>query len=50
MSYKVKSTLYFASLLLAVVTYYNFRNVDKIQITELVENTIEQVSTFKTFN
>lgn len=50
MSYKVKSALYLASLLIAVVTYYNFGNVDTIQNTELAENIIEQVSADKMLN
>lgn len=50
MSYKIKSALYLASFVLAVVTYYNFGNVDTIQNTELAENTIEKVSTDKMLN
>lgn len=50
MSYKVKSTLYFASLILAVVTYYNFGNVNRIKITDVVENTISEVTTVKMWN
>ncbi len=50
MSYKVKSSLYFASLLLAVITYYNITTKAAIQNTELAENTIEQVSTDKTLH
>jgi hypothetical protein len=50
MSHKAKSSLYFASLLLAVVTYYNTGNTETIQNTELAENTIEQVSIDKTLN
>lgn len=41
MSHKVKSALYFASLLLAVVTYYNIDTTDTIQNTQLAENTID---------
>ncbi len=50
MSHKVKSSLYFASLLLALVTYYNINSVDTIQNTELAENTVEQVSAERTLN
>lgn len=41
MSHKVKSALYFASLLLAVVTYHSFNTTDALQNTQVVENTME---------
>jgi hypothetical protein len=48
MSHKVKSSLYFASLMLTVLTYYTISTNDTIQNNELAQNTIEQVSTDKT--
>lgn len=45
MNYKTKSLLYFASLVLAVVTYYNIGHADTVQNIELAENTIESFST-----
>ncbi|GAB5476411.1 MAG: hypothetical protein Mars2KO_45100 [Maribacter sp.] len=50
MSHKVKSSLYFASLLLAVVTYYSTNTTDIIENRQLVENTIEQPSTDDALN
>ena len=50
MNYKAKSLVYFASLVLAVVTYYNIEHTDTVQNTELAENTIENVSTKEAFN
>ena len=45
MNHKTKSLLYFASLVLAVVAYYNTFNMDSKQNTHLAENTIHNVST-----
>lgn len=42
MSHKVKSSLYFASLVLALMTYYTIDSADQVENTQLVENTIEQ--------
>lgn len=50
MSHKIKSSLYFASLLLAVVTYYSINNADTIENTQLVENTIDEISTEDALN
>lgn len=47
MSYKIKSILYFASLVLAIITYYHIDNVNTTSHTELVNN-LENVSTFET--
>lgn len=38
MSYKIKSALYFASLVLALITYYHIDNADSIQNNELENN------------
>lgn len=43
MSYKIKSVLYFASLVLALITYYHIDNVNSIQNNELANN-FENVS------
>ncbi|MFK7812762.1 MAG: hypothetical protein AB8B59_09725 [Maribacter sp.] len=50
MSYKTKSFFYFASFLIAIVTYYNIGNTDTVQNTELAENTIENVSLQESLN
>ncbi|WP_171037111.1 hypothetical protein [Maribacter algarum] len=50
MNYKAKSFLYFASLVIAIVSYYNIDNTSDVQNTELAENTIENVSTLETIN
>lgn len=50
MNNKLKSSLYFASLVLALITYYNIDNADNIQNNELANNTIEQVSTPEALN
>ncbi len=50
MNYKTKSLLYFASLVLAVVTYYNLDQTDTLQNTELANHTITQVSSPETLN
>lgn len=50
MNHKTKSFLYFASLVIAVVTYYNTFNTDTVQNIELAENTIENVSTKEALN
>lgn len=44
MSHKTKSSVYFASLVIALITYYNISEVDNAQNTELVENTIENTT------
>ena len=44
MSHKLKSTIYFASLVIAMVTYYNISSNNSIQNTEMAENSIEQVT------
>ena len=43
MNHKIKSSLYFASLVLALITYYTIDNADSIPNNEMVNNTIEQV-------
>lgn len=50
MSYKIKSVLYFASLVLTLVTYYHMDDVRITQTTELVENTIENVAPQEALN
>lgn len=50
MSHKTKSALYFASLVLAAITYYGIDTFDTIENNQLVENTIEQVSTDEVLN
>lgn len=47
MSHKIKSSLYFASLVLAIVTYYTVESNDTIENTEMAQNTIEQIVTDK---
>ncbi len=47
MSHKIKSTLYFTSLVLAIITYYHIENVNTASSTELAEN-VENVSTIET--
>ena len=50
MNYKVKSIVYFASLVIAVIMYYNVGNADTIQNTDLANNTIEHVSATEALN
>ena len=50
MNNKLKSSLYFASLVLAIITYYNIDHADNIQNNELANNNIEQVSTQEALN
>lgn len=47
MSHKIKSTLYFASLVLALITYYHIDNVNAAPQTELADN-LENISTIET--
>jgi len=44
MNFKVKSFMYFATLVLAVLAYHNMNNANTVQNTELAENTVENVS------
>jgi|GEM_PF-3408604 len=50
MSQKVKSTLYFASLVIALIAYANVNEANTVQNNELAENTIEKVSTYNALN
>jgi hypothetical protein len=50
MNHKIKSLLYFASLVLALITYYTMDNTDSIQNNEMVNNTIVQVSNSEALN
>ena len=50
MNNKIKSSLYFASLVLAIITYYHIDNTYNIQNNELANNTLVQVSTPETLN
>lgn len=50
MNHKVKSFLYFASLVIAVVLYYNVDTTNTFQNTELANNTIEHVSDQEALN
>lgn len=50
MNHKTKSFLYFANLVLAVVTYYTIEHADTVQNNELANHTIEQVSTQEALN
>ncbi len=50
MSHKLKSTLYFATLVLALVSYYNMDQPKQNEEPKLVENTIEQISTSEVLN
>lgn len=45
MNYKVKSILYFATLVIAALTYYGMDQEENIQQNQLANNTIEHVST-----
>lgn len=49
MNYKVKSFLYFASLVIAAIVY-NTMDSNMIQDTQLANNTIEHVSTPEALN
>ena len=50
MNHKIKSSLYFASLVLALITYYTIDNADSIPNNEMVHNTIEHVATPESLN
>ena len=50
MSHKIKSSLYFASLVLALVTYYSVLNNNTPQNNEMAQNTTVQVTTNKALN
>jgi len=50
MNPKVKSFLYFATWVIAVITYYNMDNADTFKNAELANNTIEHVSTKEALN
>lgn len=50
MNHRVKSFLYFASLVIAVVSYYTVENADSVQNTELANNTIVHVSAQEALN
>jgi len=50
MTYKTKSLLYFASLVVAVATYYAIDNTDTLQNTEVANHTLVQVSSPETLN
>jgi hypothetical protein len=45
MSNKLKSTLYFGTLLLALISYAQLGEVKQAEKSELANNNIEQVST-----
>ncbi len=42
--------MYFATLVIAVVTYYNIDRTDTVKNTELADNTIDLVSTPEALN
>lgn len=46
MSYKIKSSLYFASLVLALIVYYHIDNVDSIENND-IENNFANTSNLK---
>lgn len=50
MNYKIKSVLYFATLVIAAITYYNMDNTVDIQKNEIANNTIVHVSSSETLN
>lgn len=50
MNIKVKSSLYFASLLIAMITYYNIGQADAHENKQLVQNITEQASTPEVIN
>ena len=51
MSYKTKSLLYFASFIIAVLSYYNTTNTNLTVATgEIANAEIENVSTLKNLN
>ncbi len=50
MSYKLKSSMYFTSLIVAVVMYYSIDNSNRTQEIKIAQNTIENVSTNETLN
>ena len=50
MSIQVKSSLYFATLLIAMITYYNVGQAEQTDNTQMVNNTSAQVSTPEALN
>ena len=50
MNYKAKSFLYFASLVIAVVTCYTIEHTDGVQHTELANHSIVDVSSQEALN
>ena len=50
MSQKIKSTIYFAGLVIALIAYSQVDTNDTIQNTEMANNTIEKVATQEALN
>ncbi len=50
MNYKSKSLLYFASLVLALITYYHVESIENNQNHEMAENIEIELSTVKNIN
>ncbi len=50
MSHKLKSSLYFATLVLALISYYNMDQAKQNEEQKLVENTLEQASVSEVIN
>lgn len=50
MNYKLKSALYFATLVIAAIMYYNMGNTVDIQKNEFANNTIANVSSSEALN
>jgi len=50
MNYKIKSVLYFATLVIVAITYYNMDSTVDIQKNELANNTIAHVSSSETLH
>jgi len=50
MSYKTKSFLYFASLIIMAVTYYNVAYTNQVPTNEMASADIDNVSTLKNLN
>ena len=50
MNHKVKSVLYFASFVIAVVVYLNIDNTNSVHNADIVTTTIEDVSLREALN
>ncbi len=50
MNYKTKSLMYFASLVLALFTYYHFENNESNEQHKMADNIVIEVSNQKVLN